>query len=72
MAPQGVCKYFYIVLIAEAEVDSSGLVHEHSFIEVLHTDLQPTPSEPGTDLFGHVTVRVHPAIYVDASFICIV
>ena len=50
LAPQEVCKYFYIVLIAEAVVDNSGLIHEHSFIEVLHTDLQPIPSEPGTDL----------------------
>lgn len=51
LAPQEVCKYFYIALIAEAVVDNSGLVHEHSFTEVLHTDLQPIPSEPGTDLY---------------------
>ena len=52
LAPQGVCKYFYSVLIAEADVDSSGLVHEHSFTEVLHTDLQPVPSELGPDLWA--------------------
>lgn len=50
MAPQGVCKYFNTVPTTEAEVDSSGLVHEHSFIEVLHTELQPLSLEPGTDL----------------------
>ena len=71
LAPQGVCKYFYSVLIAEADVDSSGLVHEHSFTEVLHTDLQPVPSEPGPDLWA-CDNAVQPAIYIDASFICIV
>ena len=31
---------------------SSEVVHEHSFTEVLHTDLQPVPSEPGPDLWA--------------------
>ena len=47
-----VCKYFNTVPTAEAEVDSSGLVHEHSSIEVLHTELQPLSLEPGTDLWA--------------------
>ena len=36
MAPQGVCKYIYIVLIEEAEVESSGLAYRQSFIKILY------------------------------------